>query len=128
MGCLPSEVEAIPATDYDLLLRYWEEEPFGAWRDNAHAAIIAREVRKLGTKRGRRVPMDDFMLLHPEKRREGNVRAFVAALRAMAGGKPVSTPSKRPPSGRRKVEKPVEPKKAKKPKPAEQARRNRRRR
>lgn len=109
-------------------MRYWTEEPFGAWRDNAHAAIIAREVRKLGLKRGRRVPLDDFMLVHPEKRGQNNVRAFIAALKVMAGGKPVSKPSKRPPSGRRQVEKPAPAPKKGKAKPAELARRNRRRR
>lgn len=53
------------------------------------------------------------MLVHPEKRGQNNVRAFIETLKAMAGGKPVSKPSKRPPSGRRKVEKPVAPKREK---------------
>lgn len=26
--------------------RYWDAEPWGSWRDNFHAAIIAREVRR----------------------------------------------------------------------------------
>lgn len=38
----------MPATDYDLLARYWREEPWGPWRDNLHAAIIARAVIKAG--------------------------------------------------------------------------------
>lgn len=97
----------MPVDDYDLLVRYWVEEPWGTWRDNAHAAIIAREVRRLGVKRGARVGMDDFMLVHPEKRGQTNVGNFVAFLKMMAGGKPTSKPKKRPPSGRRKLKKAV---------------------
>lgn len=87
------------------MIRYWTEEPWGTWRDNAHAAIIAREVKRLGLKRGARVQMDDFMLVHPEKRGQTNVGNFINFLRMAAGGKPTSKPKKRPPSGRRKVKK-----------------------
>jgi hypothetical protein len=56
-------------------------------------------------KRGKRISMDDFMLVHPEKRGQTNVGNLIAFLKMAAGGKPTSKPKKRPPSGRRKVKK-----------------------
>lgn len=58
-------VPEIGATDYDLLLRYWKEEPWGPWRDNLHAAIIAREVRRSWAKGPHE--MSDFMVIDPTK-------------------------------------------------------------
>lgn len=47
-------------SEFDLLCRYWEEEPWGPWRDNLHAAIISRAVLQAG---GFKVlKMDGFML------------------------------------------------------------------
>jgi len=66
IGILPSEVVEIGASDYDLLQRYWHEEPWGPYRDNVHAAIIAREIRR-GSYKGEHL-LKDFMLQVPERR------------------------------------------------------------
>jgi hypothetical protein len=84
-GILPSAVRNIPAEDYDLLLAYWDEEPWGAWRDNLHAAIIAREVRRPWLKQGAADSLDGFMVVNPEVRRKNRLQGLVEALRAMAG-------------------------------------------
>lgn len=56
---LPSEVLDIASSDYDLLELYWQEEPWGPWRDNLHAAVVARTLLKAG---GYRPPkLDVFM-------------------------------------------------------------------
>lgn len=66
VGKLPSEVLDAPSTDFDLLERYYVEEPWGSWRDNLHAAIIAREVLKAN---GFKVPkLDVFMVKGPARR------------------------------------------------------------
>lgn len=62
----PNEVEELGASDVDLLRRYWMEEPWGPWRDNLHAALIAREVRRANFQ-GRHELLD-FMVIPPEKR------------------------------------------------------------
>jgi hypothetical protein len=80
-GILPSEVAGIPVQDYDLLLRYWEVEPWGAWRDNLHAAIIAREVRRPYLRKGASNDLDDFMVMDPEIRRRRRLTALIQALR-----------------------------------------------
>jgi hypothetical protein len=85
----------MPARDYELMSRYWNEEPWGSWRDNIHAALIAAEVRRPNVKQGVKVQLDDFMLRHPEdreadllaKRRTAN-RNLYNALKAMATRKP----------------------------------------
>lgn len=84
LHCLPSAVAAMPASDYDLLSRYFAIEPWGPWRDNLHAAIIAREVRRMLT-RQRSIDLQQFMVMPPERRDRGSVMQFVAALKAMAG-------------------------------------------
>lgn len=93
----------LPYPDYELLCRYWAEEPWGPWRDNMHAAMIAAEVRHVRNPKST-VKATDFLLVHPERKRRGNLKAFVEALRAMAGGvrKHVSERKPRKRSSRRK--------------------------
>lgn len=64
LGIAPSEVDDLPATDYDLLWKYWKKEPWGPYRDNLHSAIIAREVRR-GNFKGPHV-LDQFMVMDQE--------------------------------------------------------------
>jgi hypothetical protein len=79
----PSAVDDLPAADLILLDRYWQAEPWGPWRDNLHAAIIAREVRRPYLRRGAKNPLDDFMVMQPARRAElaaEQARAASAAL------------------------------------------------
>lgn len=85
----------MPARDYDLLQRYWLAEPWGAWRDNVHTAIVAAELRRPYLKKGVRVQLDDFMLRHPDElAEERNARRRKATgnlfqmLKAIATRKP----------------------------------------
>jgi hypothetical protein len=50
--------------------KYWVEEPWGPFRENLHAAIIAREVRRPNMRKGTRTKLDDFMVVNPEARRK----------------------------------------------------------
>jgi hypothetical protein len=84
LGIAPSAVGAMPARDVVLLSRYWAEEPWGAWRDNLHAAIIAREVARLTRRRGARIELKDFMVVNTERRRQDAQSSLVAALKAIA--------------------------------------------
>lgn len=59
---------------------YWEAEPWGPYRDNLHAALIAREVQRPNLRKGVKPKMDDFMIVNPEKRRReatGNLIDFL---------------------------------------------------
>lgn len=104
LGCAPHEVQDLPAADFDLLVRYYAEEPFGVWRDNIHAAMIAREVRRARWPRQQH-DLKTWLLVNPEKRAAGNVAGFVNALVGMAGGirKHVSQAIKRPVRKRKKA-------------------------
>jgi hypothetical protein len=52
-----------------MMVRYWEAEPWGAWRDNIHAALVAREVRRSVTASGYPVPpLLEWMLVKREER------------------------------------------------------------
>lgn len=63
--------------------RYWDAEPWGAWRDNMHAAVIAREVRRT-TGRGSAPKLDVFMLRDPTARAVEMGGKVWSALGAMA--------------------------------------------
>lgn len=87
LHCPPSEVMALPASDFDILTRYWAEEPWGSHRDNMHAAIIATEIRR--TMRPKKpIDIDQFFVVNPERRRARNLAGFMGSLKAMAGDKP----------------------------------------
>jgi phosphoenolpyruvate synthase/pyruvate phosphate dikinase len=75
----------LSCADYDLLQRYWEEEPWGAYRDNIHAAIIAREIRR-GTVKGAHA-IKDFLLKTDERRSQEERGGFFGMFRAMVTGK-----------------------------------------
>lgn len=61
-------VVQMAATDYDLLARYWDAEPWGPWRDNMHAALIAREIRRPYLKDPTKpTPLSEFILRAPEE-------------------------------------------------------------
>jgi len=82
---LPREVGDLPASEFELLERYWLEEPWGPWRDNLHAAIIARETVKAG---GYKAPKLDVYMLKSRGAREAEQQAagkgFVNMLKAVA--------------------------------------------
>jgi len=80
--------------EFERWRKYWEVEPWGPWRDNMHAAIIARNVLLPFVKKGSKINLDDFMLMLPEIRKSKDQRqasqALVTMLRSIAG-----TPTKR---------------------------------
>lgn len=45
--------------------RFWLEEPWGPWRDNLHAAMICRELRRPQVTSGATIRLDDFMIRQP---------------------------------------------------------------
>lgn len=97
LGLSPTEVGEMPARDFELLTRFYQQEPWGPWRDNMHAAIIAAEVRRPNLRKGATVKLDDFMLrstLEDEahrasKRRQGQRNLF-ELLKSVAKRRPSS--------------------------------------
>lgn len=75
----------MPASDHDLLIRYWGEEPWGPYRDNMHAAIIATEVRRTLTPKSK-VDFDAFMIAHPKRRERAKKKQLLETFKALAGG------------------------------------------
>lgn len=63
-------------------MRYWREEPWGPYRDNLHAAIIAREVRRTAFKGDHKI--DAFMVIAPEKSQADGKAGVFAMLKSMA--------------------------------------------
>lgn len=90
----------MPARDYEMLQRFWMHEPWGAYRDNVHAAIIAAEIRRPNLKKGARVKLDDFMLRHPADVEEQQARDRNTATRNLFQFlKAIATKRPRPKNG-----------------------------
>jgi hypothetical protein len=65
--------------------RYWNEEPWGALRDNMHAAMIVSELLKPHYRQDAKpLPMESFMFELKEQRDQAAAARFVAQLDAMA--------------------------------------------
>lgn len=64
--------------------KFWEEEPWGPYRDNLHAAIIAREVRRRYLKKGAKSKLDDFMVVNPDRRRREASANLIDFLKVVA--------------------------------------------
>lgn len=85
-------VVKMAATDFDLLARFWDHEPWGPWRDNMHAALICRELRRPYLKDPMKpTPLGEFMLREPEEiaqekeeARQGRVKQLFAGFSAVA--------------------------------------------
>lgn len=67
-------------------MKYWRAEPWGAWRDNLHTAILCREVLRPHLKKGARVKLDDFFYRDPVER-ASDARGQVIGLLRMIGKK-----------------------------------------
>lgn len=81
-GMLPSMVRQIGASEYDLLLRYWKQEPWGPWRDNLHAAILAREVRRSWAKGPHE--LSDFMVIDPTQAKSVDKKGVLDFFKSVA--------------------------------------------
>lgn len=85
LGCTVEEMlERLTPAQYANWQRYWVEEPWGPWRDNLHAAIIARASISVWLKKGQTVDMDQFMVRRRERDAADRVTSFVNTLFAMS--------------------------------------------
>ena len=66
--------------------RFWDVEPWGPWRDNLHAAIIAREIRRGQSRRGARIGIEPFMVKSPTTRRKESEQNLFTLLQTVATG------------------------------------------
>ena len=82
LGRPPSELQNLPASDIDLMERYWHEEPWGPWRDSLHAGIVASSVINASGRAKKPVRPDDFVMKVRDPKEAG--RNLVQALRMMA--------------------------------------------
>lgn len=64
--------------------RYWEEEPWGPYRDNLHAALIAKEVRRPQLRKGATTKLDDFMISNPRARQADAARGLIEFLKMVS--------------------------------------------
>lgn len=82
---MPSKVDELPASDYALLQRYWNWEPWGPYRDNIHAAIIATKVHNaLRSKRTPKAKITDFLLVDRAEHKSRSKLGFINFMKALA--------------------------------------------
>jgi hypothetical protein len=64
--------------------QYWRAEPWGPWRDNLHAALLAREIRRPQLRKGAKVALEDFMVRDPTERQREATAGFIGFLKSVA--------------------------------------------
>lgn len=67
------------AAEYDGWVRYYAEEPWGAYRDNLHAALIADTVARAHG--GKKSKLSDYILKPATVRRNEELAEGLARLR-----------------------------------------------
>ncbi|HXI99561.1 MAG TPA: hypothetical protein VNG73_11510 [Gemmatimonadaceae bacterium] len=79
------DLDRLPARELERWYRYWIEEPWGPYRDNMHAALIAIEMRRPQLPEGSRSPsIADFMLEHVEDQKARQNAKMIALLETNA--------------------------------------------
>lgn len=76
------------AAELDAWLAYYGEEPWGASRDNAHAAMICAIIVNAanalsGNRSAKRVSSKDFMIVGAQEREERQRRGMSALINAL---------------------------------------------
>jgi hypothetical protein len=56
-----AEIDAMPASEFDRWALYWTQEPWGPYRDNMHAAMLAVQILKPHVKDPKKLNPSDFM-------------------------------------------------------------------
>jgi hypothetical protein len=90
----------ISPADYEGEWLYWQEEPWGPYRDNLHFAMLCREVIRPYLRKGAKVQIEDFMLRPEEQKKASRVDAFLQQLFAISkprkkGDGPVAVPTRK---------------------------------
>ncbi|WP_372810085.1 hypothetical protein [Litorivivens sp.] len=79
------EILSWPHQDIVDLIAYDQEEPFGAWRDNWHMAVMAQMFASVHTKKGHKPPpMKDFFYISQDTKSSNETRTFFSRLSAKA--------------------------------------------
>jgi len=94
LGRSIGELLELPQRELGDWALYWKLEPWGAWRDNMHAGIVAASVLQPHLKEGAKIKPEDFMLVDRDVLRRKSISQFAAQL---------NSASQRKPAARRKV-------------------------
>jgi len=77
-------VERMPADEFSEWQAYWQLEPWGAWRDNWHAAQLSTLIYNINRGKHPSIKPAEFMYRDADTERDNNTRQFVAGLKALS--------------------------------------------
>lgn len=81
LGKTLDEIDGLPAREFEAWSRYWNEEPWGPYRDNLHAAMLAVQFIRPHLKEGSKVPpISEFMFKLPDTKSKSGFGMLVATL------------------------------------------------
>lgn len=84
-GCTLAELDArLSADELSDWMAYYQLEPWGAWRDNWHAALLAKLIYDVNRGKHPAAKMKDFMYSDAEVKAHADARTFIARLDSMA--------------------------------------------
>lgn len=73
----------VSARDVAEMEHFYAEEPWGSWRDNAHAGMIVSAINQIWSRR-KKIEFKPFMLGNETAAKRENLGGFVAWMRSMA--------------------------------------------
>lgn len=96
---------AMPQRAYIGWQLFWEAEPWGPWRDNLHAAILAREIVRASPKyrSSSRIDLKRFMYSDPGARAREGEAGFFGVMRTVADKVSPAEAAKRQQARKRKA-------------------------
>lgn len=82
LGRTPTEVRAMSASDMNQMSRYWAEEPWGPYRDNLHAGMVAAAVMNASGRYKKPVRAEQFLIKVRDRAADG--KRLLTALKMLA--------------------------------------------
>ncbi len=77
--------QRMSSEEYSNWVAFYELEPFGPYRDNLHAGIIASILANIHRAKGSQaMKATDYLLVHPDDRRDKDTRKTLNLMRMVA--------------------------------------------
>jgi len=79
------EVEALGASELEEWMLFWKMDPWGSYRDNIHAGLIAATLANIHrSKNSRAITHEDFMLVDHSDYQKKKTRETLTWMKAVA--------------------------------------------
>ena len=78
-----AEIEQMGSSELFEWYKYWQMEPWGSYRDNIHAGLIASTLANAFMSKGKRVNYQDFMLVDRREHAKKKTTEFITWMKSV---------------------------------------------